>query len=111
MRNRSGTVSGEARQLPKDQGMLPRIKSWHPSRMKTGLGNCLIGKESLLRCSGESLTPVTMKPPTRNYAPDGFRFKYKPSFVERLIIVLLVAGWLLSTLLFCIFVGMSAKGI
>lgn len=109
MRNRSGTVSWEARQLPKDQGMLPHSKSWHPSRVKKS--NRLIGKESLLRCSGESLMPVTTKPPTRNYAPDGFRLKYKPPFVERLIIVLLVAGWLIFTLLFCIFVGMSAKGI
>ena len=37
--------------------------------------------------------------------------KYKPPFVERLIILLLVVGWLLSSLLFYIFVGMSAKGI
>ena len=27
--------------------MLPDIKSWHPSRMKTGLRNRLIGKKSL----------------------------------------------------------------
>ena len=89
--------------------MLPHTKSWHPSGVKKS--NRLIGEESLSRCSGESLMPVTMKPPTRNYAPDGFRLKYKPPFVERLIIVLLVAGWLLSSLLFYIFVGMSAKGI
>ena len=89
--------------------MLPRIKSLHPSRMEKS--NRLIGEESLSRCSGESLMPVTMKPPTGNYAPDGIRLKYKPPSVERLIIVLVVAGWLLSSLLFCIFVSMSAKGI
>jgi hypothetical protein len=111
MRNRSGTVSGEARQLPKDQGMLSLIKSWHPSRIKTGLSKRLIGKESLSRYSGESLMPATMKPPTRNYAPEGIRLKYKPPFVERLIIVLIITGWLLSSLLFYIFVSLSAKGI
>jgi hypothetical protein len=45
MRKDSGTVSGGARQVPKDQAMLPHIKSWHPSRMKTGIRNRLIGKK------------------------------------------------------------------
>lgn len=89
--------------------MLPHTKSWHPSGVKES--DRLIDEESLSQCPGESLMPVTMKPTTRNYAPDGFRLKYKPPFVERLIILLLVAGWLLSSLLFYIFVGMSAKGI
>jgi hypothetical protein len=47
MREDSGTVSGEAWQVPKEQAMLPHIKSWRPSTMKTGLRNRLIGKKIL----------------------------------------------------------------
>jgi hypothetical protein len=52
MRKRLGTVSGEdgaevpqGRRLPNAQATVPHIKTWHPSRMKTGLRNHLIGKK------------------------------------------------------------------
>ena len=55
MREDSGIVSGEARQVLKDQAMLPHIKSWHPSRMKTGIRNRLIGKKVSVPLFGREL--------------------------------------------------------
>jgi hypothetical protein len=45
MRKRSGTISVEASPMPKNRVMLPHIKSWRPSRMKTALRNHLVGEE------------------------------------------------------------------
>jgi hypothetical protein len=52
MRKDSGTVSGEdsvqwlqGRRYPNDQVTVPHVKSWHPSRMKTGLRNRPVGRK------------------------------------------------------------------
>jgi hypothetical protein len=54
MRKRSGTISVEASPMPKNRVMLPHIKSWRPSRMKTALRNHLVGEEFFLRFPSRS---------------------------------------------------------
>ena len=41
--------SGEGTQFTKDQANVPFIQPWHPSRMKTGLRNRVIGKKVSVR--------------------------------------------------------------